>query len=80
MRNRDHRYIFLLYNQSKPLLPIEEQIAVKSNERIDRRKFNVAAFVEQNGLELVGANFFLVSPLIHGSWMELMSLLQCENP
>lgn len=32
---------------------------LKSNERIDRRNFDVAAFVKDNDLVLVGANYFL---------------------
>lgn len=54
-----HRYLFLLYRQTQPLLPLEEQSVVKSNERVDRRNFDVAAYVKENQLELVGANFFL---------------------
>ncbi|KAL8292419.1 hypothetical protein RQP46_001031 [Phenoliferia psychrophenolica] len=54
-----HRYIFLLYKQSGPLKPLAEQPHLKSNERIDRRNFNAKGFAESNGLELVGANFFM---------------------
>lgn len=61
-KSRLHRYLFLLYRQTQPLLPLEEQSVVKSNERVDRRNFDVAAYVKENQLELVGANFFLVSP------------------
>ncbi|KAK4702716.1 hypothetical protein P7C70_g3509, partial [Phenoliferia sp. Uapishka_3] len=53
-----HRYVFLLYKQKAALKSMEEQ-PFKSNERIDRRNFDVAAFVEKNELELVGANFFM---------------------
>ncbi|KAM0749911.1 PEBP-like protein [Meredithblackwellia eburnea MCA 4105] len=52
-----HRYCFFLYKQSAPLTPFEENF--KSNERIDRRNFDVAAFVARNNLELVGVNYFL---------------------
>ena len=51
--------MFLLYKESKPLLPIESQSTIKSNERIDRRNFDCATFVKENGLTLVGANFFI---------------------
>lgn len=52
----------MLYKQTKPLRNLEEQ-SFKSNERIDRRNFDVPAFVAANGLELVGANYFLVRGL-----------------
>ena len=56
-----HRYCFALYKQPAPLKPIEQQSTIKSNERPDRRKFDVAKFASDNNLELVGFNFFLVS-------------------
>ncbi|KAM0786850.1 hypothetical protein ACM66B_002277 [Microbotryomycetes sp. NB124-2] len=54
-----HRYCFALYKESEPLKPLSEQSTIKSNERPDRRKFDVAAFAKDNNLELVGFNFFL---------------------
>ncbi|KAK4057420.1 carboxypeptidase Y inhibitor [Microbotryomycetes sp. JL221] len=54
-----HRYCFALYKQPRPLKPLEEQATIKSNERPDRRKFDVASFATDNELELVGFNFFL---------------------
>ncbi|KAI5475461.1 hypothetical protein MNV49_001352 [Pseudohyphozyma bogoriensis] len=52
-----HRYCFLLYKQTKALLPMG-QAGIKSNERPDRRNFDVKRYADENGLELVGANFF----------------------
>lgn len=57
--DRPHRYCFALYKETKPLLPMEQQPTVKDNERPARRNFAVADFAEQNGLELVGFNYFL---------------------
>ena len=56
-----HRYCFALYKETKPLLPMSEQPTVNDNERSARRCFQVAEFAKQNGLELVGFNYFLVS-------------------
>jgi hypothetical protein len=49
-----------LYKQSAPLKPMDAQATLKSNERIDRRNFDAAAFAKDNALELVGVNFFMV--------------------
>ncbi|KAK4052754.1 carboxypeptidase Y inhibitor [Microbotryomycetes sp. JL201] len=55
-----HRYCFALYKQNGgPLKPLSEQSTIKSNERPDRRKFDVATFAKENDLELVGFNYFL---------------------
>lgn len=55
-----HRYCFALYKQTKPLLPMSEQSTLAGNERPHRRRFDVAGFAKENGLELVGFNYFLV--------------------
>lgn len=39
---------------------MDAQATLKSNERIDRRNFDAAAFAKDNALELVGVNFFMV--------------------
>ncbi|SCV69571.1 BQ2448_2591 [Microbotryum intermedium] len=56
-----HRYCFALYKQTQALLPMVEQAHIQGNERPERRTFKVADFAQQNGLELIGFNFFLVS-------------------
>lgn len=39
--------------------PLSKQKSPKSNERIDRRNFDCPTFVQDNGLVLVGVQFFM---------------------
>ncbi|SGY77282.1 BQ5605_C005g03595 [Microbotryum silenes-dioicae] len=54
-----HRYCFALYKQTQTILPMAEQSHIQGNERPERRTFKVADFAQQNGLELIGFNYFL---------------------
>ncbi|GAA5919217.1 hypothetical protein JCM1841_002508 [Sporobolomyces salmonicolor] len=47
-----HRYAYLLYRQSAHVAP-------KLHGDPERRSFDIASFVKESKLELVGANFFL---------------------
>lgn len=75
---------------------MSEQTYVRGNGRPERRKFDVAGFAKQNGLELVGFNYFLVrsagwisAQRVHTDLYSLRvrppcprnrSGVQCENP
>lgn len=52
---RDHRYTFLLYRETKEILPYAEQTTLRGNDRLGRRNFDLARFVQENGLSLVSA-------------------------
>ncbi|KAI5474442.1 hypothetical protein MNV49_003261 [Pseudohyphozyma bogoriensis] len=56
-----HRYTMLLYRNSLPegLHPAEMQTTIIANDVEGRRRWNFPKFVEENGLELVGINFFV---------------------
>ncbi|KAL8277356.1 hypothetical protein RQP46_010196 [Phenoliferia psychrophenolica] len=56
-----HRYIFLLYMNTteEGLLPAEKQKTFSSSTMPQRMRWDLAAFVQENGLELVGANYFV---------------------
>ncbi|KAI5480657.1 PEBP-like protein [Pseudohyphozyma bogoriensis] len=55
-----HRYIFLLYKNTTPegVLPLEKQSTVKGDAISNRMKWDIKLFVKENGLELVGVNWF----------------------
>lgn len=55
-----HRYVFLLCKENKGR-PATEQATIQSNELMGRAAFDTKAFLEHNGLEVVGANFFTAS-------------------
>jgi len=56
-----HRYVFLLYKNktAEGVLPLEKQSTVKAQDVRARMKWDVQAFVRQNGLELIGMNWFV---------------------
>ncbi|KAK4694398.1 hypothetical protein P7C70_g8740, partial [Phenoliferia sp. Uapishka_3] len=55
-----HRYIFAIYRDTLPggVKPLEEQKTFKDNELQSRLNWPFAEFVKENGLELLGMNFF----------------------
>ncbi|KAL8283659.1 hypothetical protein RQP46_005454 [Phenoliferia psychrophenolica] len=56
-----HRYVFLLYQNSGPLLPLSQQSTIKDGKEIsDRFKWDFETFTRENKLELVGAKWVLV--------------------
>lgn len=57
MSHSAHRYVYLLYKNTTPegLLPQEQQKTFSSSTMPQRMRWNLAAFVLENKLELVGA-------------------------
>lgn len=57
---RYHRYVFLLYRESTSLLAPSQQSTIKTDESGEqvRPQWDIATFVKENNLDLVGANFF----------------------
>ncbi|KAG9239822.1 phosphatidylethanolamine-binding protein [Calycina marina] len=53
-----HRYIFLLFKEPAAFAKVENK-DVGGEEFVDRRSFKADAFVEEHGLVLVGANWFM---------------------
>lgn len=55
-----HRYIFLVHRNLTPegLLPLKKQAKIKGDDIRMRMRFDMARFAKENGLELVGVNWF----------------------
>lgn len=50
--------VFLLFQEMAPYT-IPQDAVESSPHRVDRRHWDLSAFVEKYGLKLVGANYFL---------------------
>ncbi|KAI7865610.1 phosphatidylethanolamine-binding protein [Spinellus fusiger] len=54
----EHRYVFLLYQQSQPNTPFQ---SMQHDGKGARRYFDTHQFAAENGLELISVNYFLCS-------------------